>query len=427
MVNLDDTISIIIFVMFFAMSITYFSTINKPDRVELESLAGSIADKLLTPGYLTWNITKTGIFINATSSQNLYPIDLYMQFPSQTKPNSVRVIYHNTGKDVGFVYANTSTGEFVMLANISAGKNLFDVFYSGTDASAVSINSDLSANGLLFSNSQITGELSTSGDVVSVSYKGGDNAWLSDTLFAGAARYQANSHATTVTPIRISYEFTNGSATKTFKIYAFNPIIRVNISSTGYTWNARFSTAINKTFAGADAQLNGSDAQVFSGASDFIDFYSSPGSTTTGIAFSDRNINAKIYDSPSYREFNISNNTASRYEIYFHHGPYENGKPYSDLFLLPSTIQLTADSISGIKSSKINELNGTGYAALKQRLGSSKDFHIQVENSTDGTLLLDYGKEPYNSADVIVHRKTVNLLTTNYDFQKVILRVKTWN
>src|SRR3989338_533390 len=114
MANLDDILSIVIFVMFFAMTITYFSTISKPDRVELGLLAGAIADKLLTPGYLTWNITKTGIFINATSSQNLYPIDLYMPFPGQTKPNSVRVRYHNDGKDVGFVYANTSTGEFAM-------------------------------------------------------------------------------------------------------------------------------------------------------------------------------------------------------------------------------------------------------------------------------------------------------------------------
>ncbi len=425
MVNLDDTISLVIFVTFFAMSITYFSTINKPDRIELESLAGSIADKLLTPGYLMWNITKTGVFINATSAQNLYPIDLYMPFPSQTKPNSVSARYHNNGKDVGFVYANTSTGEFVMLANLSAGKNLFDIFYSDTDASAVSINSDLSANGLLFHNSQITGEFSPVGDIVSASYNGGDNEWVSDMLFIGAARYQANSYTTSIKPARISYSFTNGSTTKTFKIYAFNPIIRVNISSAGYTWNSRFSTTINRTFANTEMLMNGSNSQVFSGVADFVDMYTSPDST--GIAFSDKNINAKIYDAPSYRELNISNNTATSYEMYYHYGSYVNGKPYNDLRLLPSTTQLSVDLVSGIKASKINDLNGTGYAALKQRLGSSKDFHIQIENSTDGTLLLDYGKDPYNSADVIVHRTAVNLLTTDYDFQKVILLVKTWN
>ncbi|MBI2085522.1 MAG: hypothetical protein HYT71_03340 [Candidatus Aenigmarchaeota archaeon] len=425
MVNLDDTISLVIFVTFFAMSITYFSNINKPDRIELESLAGNIADKLLTPGYLTWNITKTGVFINATSAQVLYPIDIYMPFPSQAKPNSVRARYYNNGKDVGFVYANTSTGEFVMLANLSAGKNLFEIFYSDTDASAVSINSDLSANGLLFHNSQITGELSSAGDFVSVSYNGGDNEWVNDMLFIGSTRYQASSHTTSITPIRISYDFTNGSATKTFKIYAFNPIVRVNISSAGYTWNSRFSTTINRTFANIDMLMNGSNSQVFSGVTDFVDMYTSP--DAVGISFSDKNMNAKIYDAPSYRELNISNNTASSYELYYHYGSYVNGKPYNDLRILPSTTQLTVDLISGIKASKINDLNGTGYAALKQRLGSSKDFHIQIENSTDGTLLLDYGKDPYNSADVIVHREVVNLLTTDYDFQKVVLLVKTWN
>lgn len=427
MVELDDVISLVIFVMFFALAITYFSTLNRPDRIELESLASNIADKILTPGYLTWNVTKTGIFINASSAQNIYPIDIYVAFPNQTKPNSVRVRYQGTGKDVGFVYANVSTGEFVMLANLSAGKNLFDVFYSDTDSSAITPNSDLNANGLLFSNNYLDGEFSPDGDVVSVSYRNGDNPWLRDRLFVGATRYQASSYSVNRMPVRIKYDFTNGSTTKTFKIYAFNSVIRVNVSAAGYTWNMRFSTTINRTFANSDIAMNGTNTQVFSNVADFVSMYTSPGSTTTGISFSDKSMNATAYDAAAYRELNISNSTESGHEMYYHYGSYTNGKPYNDLRLSPSTTQLVVDSLAGVKASKITDFNATDYATLKQSLGSSKDFHIQIENSTDGTLLLDYGKQPSNFTEVIVHRKVVNLITTDYDFQKVILRVKTWN
>ncbi len=426
MVNLDDTISLVIFVMFFAMSITYFSTLNRPDRIELESLASDIAGKILKPEYLGWNATKTSVFVNASSTQNLYPIDMRIEFPNGTKSNSVRAKYHQSGKDVGFIYANASAGELVMLANLSAGKNIIDVFYSDTDASAVDPNSDLNTNGLLFSNSDLDGELSSSGDVVSISYRNGDNEWLLDRLFIGTARYQASSYTVTSKPLKIQYDFTNGSTTKTYKIYAFNPIIRVNISAAGYTWNAKFAAAINRTFANSEILINGSDTLVFSGVADFIDMYASPGSTTN-VAFSDKNINAAIYDGASYRELNISNSTASVYEMYYHSGSYNNAKPYNEIRLSPGTAQLGADYVSGIKASKISDLNGTGYAALKQMLGASKDFHIQIENSSDGTLLLDYGLDPPSQTDVVVSRKTVTLLTTDYDFQKMILRVKTWN
>ncbi|MBI1972353.1 MAG: hypothetical protein HYS53_03570 [Candidatus Aenigmarchaeota archaeon] len=427
MVNLDDTISLVVFVVFFALAITYFSTLNRPDRIELESLAGNIADKILTPGYLTWNVTKTYVIVNASSAQNLYPVDIYIAFPDQVKSNSVRARYHDTGKEVGFVYANVSTGEFVMLANLSAGKNIFGVFYSDTDATGIEPNSDLGANGLLFSNDDLAGEFSPDGDIVSVSYRNGDNPWLRDRLFLGASRYQASSYTVTRVPVRIQYDFTNGSATKTFKIYAFNSIIRLNISAASYTWNMRFATAINRTFANSDISMNGTNTLVFSNTADFVDVYTSPGSTTTGIAFSDKNINATVYDAAGYREFNISNTTASSYEMYYHHGSYANGKPYNDLRVSPGATQLATDLIEGVKASKITDFNATGYAAIKQRVGSSKDFHIEIENSSDGTLLLDYGKQPSNFTEVVVHRKALNLLTTDYDFQKVVLRVKTWN
>lgn len=425
MVNLDDTISLVIFVMFFALSITYFSTINRPDRVELQALAGSMADKLLTPEYLEWNATKTAIFINASSAQNLYPVDMFVAFPSQTKSDSVRARYYSTGKGVGFVYANITTSEFVMLANLTAGKNIIEVFYSDTSATPLAPNSDLAANGLQFSNSDIEGEIASTGDVVSASYRNGDNEWLLDRLFVGTTRYQASSYTSTLTPIMLRYDFTNGSMTKTQKIYAFNPIMRVNVSAADYTWVARFSTNINRTFANTDTSMNGTGTTVFSGVADFVDMYTSP--DRTGVAFSGKSMNASVYDGAAYRELNISNSTPAMYEIYYHQGSYTNAKPNNDLLLSPSTTQLTTSSLTGIKSTKITDLNETGYAALKLRLGSSKDFHIQVENASDGTLLLDYGLQPPGFTDVVVHRKTVNMLTADYEFQKMILRVKVWN
>ncbi|MBI4177556.1 MAG: hypothetical protein HY516_04275 [Candidatus Aenigmarchaeota archaeon] len=425
MVNLDDTISLVIFVMFFALSITYFSTLNRPDRVELEALASSIADKLLIPEYLEWNATKTAVFINASSAQNLYPVDVFMAFPSQTKPDSVRARYYANGKGVGFVYANATTSEFVMLANLTAGKNIIDVFYSDTSATPITPNSDLVANGLQFSNTDLGGEIASTGDIVSVSYRNGDNEWVLDRLFAGATRYQASSYTSMLTPVMLRYDFTNGSMTKTYKIYAFNPIMRVNVSAADHTWITRFSASINRTFSNSDASMNGTGTNVFSGVSDFVDMYTSP--DRTGIAFSGKSMNASVYDGASYRELNISNSTPATYEIYHHYGSYTNAKPNNDLLLSPSTTQLVTDSLTGIKASKITDLNATGYAALKQRLGSSKDFHIQIENSSDGALLLDYGLDPPGYTDVVVHRKTVNLLTSDYDFQKMILRVKVWN
>ncbi|MBI3413199.1 MAG: hypothetical protein HY051_03910 [Candidatus Aenigmarchaeota archaeon] len=424
--DLDDIISVLIFVTFFTLSIAYFSTLNKPDRIELEALAADIADKLLTPQYLMWNATKTNVFINASSAQNLYPIDLYMAFPNQTKSDSVRARYYDSGKGVGFVYANVTKSELVMLANLSAGKNIIEVFYSDTNSTAVTPNSDLVSNGLQFSNTDLDAEIASTGDIVSVSYRNGDNPWLRDRTFVGVARFEASSYTLSHVPLRLQYDFTNGSATKTFKIYAFNPIIRVNISTAAHTWNTRFATAINRTFTTSDLSMNGTDTQVFSGTTDFADVYTSPGATTTGIAFSDKNMSATIFDGASYREFNVSGPNAAVYEMYYHHGSYTNGKPYNDLRISPSTTQLAAELVSGIKSSKITDLNATTYATLKQNVGASKDFHVQIENSSDGTLLLDYGKDPFNFTEVVVHRKAVNLMTADYDFQKLIVWVKTW-
>src|SRR3989338_7443915 len=99
MVNLDDTISLIVFLSFFTLSIAYFSTLQSPNRVELEGLSSSIAGKLLTPKYLLWNVTKSGVFVNATSAQNLYPIDIRIMFPASAKSNAVRAKYYD-GRDV---------------------------------------------------------------------------------------------------------------------------------------------------------------------------------------------------------------------------------------------------------------------------------------------------------------------------------------
>ncbi|MFH0889967.1 MAG: hypothetical protein V1836_02370 [Candidatus Aenigmatarchaeota archaeon] len=427
MVNIDDMISLVIFLTFFIMSIAYFSTLQNPTRIELESLAHDIAGKILTPKYLTWNVTKTAIFVNASSAQNLYPIDMRIAFPAQTKSSSIKVRYHANGKDVGFVYANATTHELTMLANLSAGKNMFDVFYSYTDSSQTITTSDLVANGLLFSNSVINGEFSQGGDIVSVSYRNGDNPWVSDGLMAGSATYQATSHTTNLNPVMMQYDFTNGSTTKTFRIYAFNPIIRVNISTGNYTWTQRFSTNINRTFADADHALNGSGAVVFSGSTNFLDAYTSPGITTTGITFSDANMNATILDGASYREIKISNYTGSSYEIYFHSGPYTSGKPYNDLRISLGATQLFTDEVTGIKASMITSLNATDYNTLKKNIGTPKDFSIQIENASDNSILLDYGKSPPGSSDVVVYRNIENLLTADYDLQRVLVRVKTWN
>ncbi len=426
MVNLDDTISLVVFISFFTVSIAYFSTLQNPNRVELEALSADVAGKLLTPKYLLWNVTKSSVFVNATSAQKLYPIDIRVTFPSTAKSNSVRAKYLD-GKDVKFVYANTSISEFVMLANLTAGKNIFNIFYSDTDASAPSIPSDLAGNGLRFSNNEIDGELSSEGDIVSASYKHNDNLWVRDRLFVGNTRYLASSWIIDAVPIRLQYDFTNGSMTKTFKVYAFNPIVRLNVSSGNYTWNMRFATTINRTFTSYDIPMNGSNSGVFTGITNFAGLYTSPGLTTTGIVVSDNDMNVTIYDAADYREVNISNYTGSNYEISYHHGSYANGKPLGDLKVSLVPIRLTEEITSGIKASKITALNATVYSDLKKLLGSAKDFNVQIENASDGTLLLDYGKAPTNFTDVVVHRRVENLLTTDYDFQKVIVRVKTWN
>ncbi len=427
MVNLDDMISLVIFLTFFIMSIAYFSVLQNPSRMELESLAQNVADKILTPKYLVWNVTKTSIFVNASSSQNLYPIDMRVAFPEQAISGSVRIKYHDSGKDVGFVYANVTTHELVMLANLSAGKNIFDMLYGDTDALQQTTASDLSKNGLMFSNSVINGEFSQAGNIISVSYENGDNQWVSDSTSANGQTYEAASHSASLNSIRMQYDFTNGSATKTFRIYAFNPMIRVNVSMANHAWTQRLSTSINRTFANSDHPLNGSGTVVFSGQSNFIDAYTSPGITTTGIAFSGANMNASVLDGASYREITMANYTGSSYEIYLHHGQYGNGKAYNDLSLSLGATQLFADSVYGIKSSMITSLNATDYSTLKKNLGTPKDFSVQIENATDGSLLLDYGKTAPTSSDVVVYRSIENLLTENYDFQKVILRVKTWN
>ncbi len=426
MVNLDDTISLIVFLSFFTVSIAYFSTLQSPNRVELEGLSSNVAEKLLTPRYLLWNVTKSGLFVNATSAQNLYPIDIRVAFPSSAKSNSVRVKYGDN-RDVGFVYANTTSSEFVMLANLSSGKNIFNMFYSNTDASATSVPSDLASNGLQFSNSGLDGEFSSAGDIVSISYRNNDNPWIRDRLFIGSTRYEASSWTISQTALRLKYDFTNGSTTKTFNVYAFNPMIRVNVSTGNYTWNMRFAATMNRTFTSYDMPMNGSNSNVFSGATDFAGLYTSPGLTTTGIAIADNNMNVTIYDAAAYREINISNYTGSTYEMYYHHGAYTNGKPYGDLKVSSIPIRLAEETVSGIKASKITSLNATSYSDLKSLLGSQKDFNIQIENASDGALLLDYGKAPANFTDVVVHRRVENLLTADYDFQKVIVRVKTWN
>ena len=427
MVNLDDMISTIIFITFFVLTIAYFSVIQSPDRVELEALGSDIADKILTPGYLIWNITKTSIFVNASSAQNLYPIDMSIAFADGTKSNSIRARYHNNGESVGFMYANASTNEFVMLVNLSTGKNIFDIFYSDTDASPLTMDSDLAVDNLEFSNGDLYSELSSTGDIISVSYRDGNNMWERDNLYIGESRYEATSYTIHQVPVRIQYDFTDGSTTKTFRVYAFNPIIRVNISVDDYTWNTRWLTVINKTFTTSEIEMSGSNSLVFSGATDFVDLYSNPGITTTGITFSAKNMNASIYDSSDHREFNISNYTADEYEMFYHHGSYTNGKPYNDIRVYADPVQLVENKVTGVGSSKIITFNNTGYNDLKSMLGSSKDFNIQIENTSDGTLLLDYGKSPANFTDVVVHRRTDNLLTTDYDFQKIIVRVKVWN
>ncbi len=424
MVNLDDTISLIVFLSFFTVSIAYFSTLQGPNRVELEGLSYNIAERLLTPKYLLWNVTKSGLLVNATSAQNLYPIDMRVVFPASAKSNSVRAKYSD-GRDVRFVYANTSAYEFVMLANLSSGKNIFNMFYSDTDSTS-SVPSDLMSSGLQFYSNELDGEFSQEGDIVSASYKNNDNLWVRDRLFAGDTRYQASSRTVSATPLRLKYDFTNGSVIKTFSIYAFNQMMRLNVSTGNYTLNMRFATTINRTFANSDIPMNGSNSNVFSGLTNFTGFYTSPGLTTTGIAVSGNNMNVTIYDAADYREVNISNYTGNPFELHYHYGAYANGKPYSDFRITPP-IRLAEEIISGIKASKITALNATAYSSLKGLLGSQKDFSIQIENASDGALLLDYGRSPTNFTDVVVHRRVENLLTADYDFQKVIVRVKTWN
>lgn len=425
MVNIDDAISLTIFMTFLIFSIVYFSQLQQPAPVSLERAASDIIGKAIDEKYLGWNATRVRIFVNSTTAYNLHPVDIRYTFLNSTNASSVRVKEAVTSKDVKFVYANKTSGELVFLANLTAGLNIFDVYYSDAAPVAPSIPSDLAAAGLDTENSQIFARFSASGGLTSLSYKDSSNLITSDRFYYDSSLFQATSYEKIQGAAMVRYSFTNGTATRTYKIYAFNPRIRMEASRRNFTWMTDWTANFNFSYTNRTDPLNGSNSLVYQGDATFVDLYTSPGVATPAVAFSGKDMDARVYDASS-RQVNITNTTENSYELFFHSGNYQNAQDANSVYVNLEATPASKNFVTGISASGMSLLNSTPYATVKSAFGAQRDFRIQIENTTSGEMIFDYGRTTPNTTNVVVSKMYYNLLTSDYDNQNIIVRVKVW-
>lgn len=426
MVNIDDAISLVIFMTFLIFSIVYFSQLQQPAPVGLERAASDIAGKVIEEKYLGWNVTKIRIFVNSAGTFYLYPIDIKYTFPNSTDATSVRIKELKTSKDVKFIYVNKTGAELVFLANLTAGLNIFNMYYSDVAYPTQTIPTDLATAGLDVENGYIYARFSSSGSLQSISYKDSSNLIIDDKVYYDGRLFQATGYEKIQNPVMAKYSFTNGTVTRTYKIYAFNPRIRMEARKGNYTWMTDWLTSFNVSYTNAAYALNGSNSVVYQGAATFIDLYTSPGVSTPAAAFSSLGADVKIYDSASFRQVNITNTSETSYELLFHDGSYATALDANSAYVNSDPTPGAKNFVTGLSASRISSFNSTSYSALKASLGAQRDFRIQIENVTSGEMILDYGQIVPNTTNVVVSKMYYNILTSDYDSQNALVRVKVW-